>query len=43
MNAAYTEGEAALAAGDFAAYGAAQERLQAAIAAAVAAEAALVE
>ncbi|GAA2719351.1 UPF0182 family membrane protein [Cellulomonas aerilata] len=40
-NAAYTEGEAALAAGDFAAYGAAQQRLQDAIAAAIAAEQAL--
>ncbi len=40
-NTAYAEGQAALAAGDFAAYGAAQERLQAAIAAALAAEEAL--
>ncbi|WNB86137.1 UPF0182 family protein [Cellulomonas sp. ATA003] len=40
-NAAYTEGQEALAAGDFAAYGAAQERLQAAIEAAIAAEGAL--
>ena len=37
-NAAITEGEAALAAGDFAAYGAAQQRLQAALQAAIAAE-----
>jgi uncharacterized membrane protein (UPF0182 family) len=40
-DAAFTDGEAALAAGDFAAYGEAQERLQAAIRAALAAEQAL--
>ncbi|WP_298455972.1 UPF0182 family protein [uncultured Cellulomonas sp.] len=40
-NAAYAEGQAALAAGDFTAYGEAQQRLQQAIEAAIAAEAAL--